>query len=209
MRFPATISGLLSHPWLGDQTHWVEGLDPPTEGDPQMPMKTPSRLLIATLAAAAVLALGGCGSSSSSSASGGSGQSTTTGQVHFAKTKFVLHAGLAFGAFHRYIYKPLRAGSFSHPFSHKLTLIKAGLAALFIRHELRLALHDAQSSPTLRKLTAPITALDNRWQNLKAQLTGKPGDQQALTQDNSSVGSIEKQASGAGQPIQEQAPSHI
>ena len=48
------------------------------------------------------------------------------------------------------------------PFSHKLTLVKAGLAALFINHELKLALADARASPTLSKLVAPITALQAR-----------------------------------------------
>ena len=69
--------------------------------------------------------------------------------MHFAKTKFLLHAGLAFGAFHRYIYKPFRAGVFSHPFLHKLSLIKAGLAVLFINHELRIAAIDVRAQPAL------------------------------------------------------------
>jgi len=59
-------------------------------------------LLIGAVAAA------GCGSTTSgsgaNSAGGGtdsSGQTATTQHVTFAKTKFLLHAGLAFGAFHR------------------------------------------------------------------------------------------------------------
>lgn len=152
----------------------------------------------------AALALAGCGSSTSSSATSGSA-ATAPATTHLAKTKFVLHAGLAFGAFHRYVYKPLRAGDFSHPFSHKLTIIKAGLAALFIRHELSLALTDAQSSPTLRKLVSPITALQARIDGLRH---GTPSAS-AVNQDNSQVGSIEHAASGAGQPITEQAPASL
>ena len=66
--------------------------------------------LLACLLAACLALVAGCGSSNQNTAAGGqttSAQSTT----HFAKTKFVLHAGLAFGAIHRYIYKPLRAGA--------------------------------------------------------------------------------------------------
>jgi hypothetical protein len=37
----------------------------------------------------------------------------TSNTKSFAKTKFVLHAGLAFGAFHRYLYKPYQAGTFN------------------------------------------------------------------------------------------------
>ena len=34
-----------------------------------------------------------------------------------------LHAGLAFGAFHRWIYKPAKAGELSHPLEHKFTTV--------------------------------------------------------------------------------------
>ncbi len=136
------------------------------------------RRALALLAVLAVcLALAACGSSSSSSTASPGSASTTSGQVHFAKTKFVLHAGLAFGAFHRYIYKPWRAGDLRHPFSHKLTLIKAGLAGAFVYHELKLALHDAQSSPTLSKLVAPITALDNRLHGLSGHVNSASAGQ--------------------------------
>jgi hypothetical protein len=161
------------------------------------------RRWLALLAVALVLVLTGCGSSSNGSSAGGASSSSST--THFAKTKFVLHAGLAFGAFHRYIYKPLRAGAFSHPFSHKLTIIKAGLAALFIRHELRLALADARASPTLSKLVAPITALEAK---IAALRHGTP-DAAAVGQDNGAIGSIEHSAAGAGQPITEQAPASV
>lgn len=165
---------------------------------------------LAVLVAVVVLALAGCGSSSAGSgsgASGGAGATSSTSTTHFAKTKFVLHVGLAFGAFHRYIYKPAKAGDFSHPFSHKLTLVKAGLAALFIRHELKLALGDAQSSPTLRKLVSPITALDARLHSLGGQL--KSGDASGVSADNGQVSSIEQSSAGAGSPIAEQAPAHL
>jgi hypothetical protein len=33
------------------------------------------------------------------------------GSVNFDKTKFVLHAGLGFGAFHHFIYAPYKAGT--------------------------------------------------------------------------------------------------
>src|SRR5881275_2563083 len=99
----------------------------------------------AVLALVLVFALAGCGSSSSSSsAGGGSGSGSTTGQISHAKTKFVLHAGLAFGAFHRWIYKPAKAGELAHPFQHPLTAAKAALAAAFVYHEVKLALADAQ-----------------------------------------------------------------
>jgi hypothetical protein len=68
------------------------------------------------------LVAGGCSSKKASnvsagsvttSAAGGSSNSPAAGKsVRAPKTKFVLHAGLAFGAFHRYLYKPFKAGTF-------------------------------------------------------------------------------------------------
>jgi hypothetical protein len=123
-----------------------------------------SRRLVTVCLVALVLAVAGCGSSSSSTSAGGSGGGSASSTVttpnvgHLPTAKFVLHAGLAFGAFHRYIYKPFKAGEL-HGFSHKLTIIKAGLAGLFAYHELKLAIKDAQASPILSKLVAPVTCL--------------------------------------------------
>ena len=161
-----------------------------------------SAALIVVLA----LALAGCGSSSSSSSAGGAAasSSTTTGHTSFAKTKFVLHAGLAFGAFHRWIYKPYKAGDFRHPTAHKLTVAKALLAAGFVKHEVGLSLHDAQSSPTLSKLVSPITALQNRIHGLTGQIHGGG---EGLSQTDGSISSIEQQSSQSGSPIQEKTPA--
>jgi hypothetical protein len=60
----------------------------------------------------------------------------TTSTPHLAKTKFVFHAGLAFGAFHHVIYGPFKAENFTHPLSHKAAVANAALAAKFVYHEL-------------------------------------------------------------------------
>jgi hypothetical protein len=166
-----------------------------------------SRRVALVLTVAAALAVSGCGSKSSSSAANGG--ATPTSQISHAKTKFVFHAGLAFGAFHHWIYEPAKAGDFSHPFLHKLTVIKAGLAGLFVYHELKLALADARADPTLSKLVAPLTALDNKLHNLAASIRGGHPDASAITQTNGSIGSISSQASQAGQSIRDLLPSHL
>ncbi len=171
--------------------------------------------MIVALVLALALVMAGCGSSNSSSsssaASGGSGASSTSTTTHvgLAKTKFVLHSGLAFGAFHHFIYKPVRAGDLQHPLSHKLTLIRAGLAAAFVYHELKLALHDAQSSPTLSKLVSPLTALGDKLHGLGSQLKSGHANPADITQANDQIGSISKQSSDAGQPITEQVPANF
>ena len=173
------------------------------------------RYPVSLVALLAVVALGGaaCGSSSSSStstaASAPANGATTsaTSTTKFAKTKFVLHAGLAFGAFHRWIYKPAKAGDLSHPLEHKLTTVKAALAAAFVYHELKLALADAQADPTLSKLVAPITDLQNKLHGLAGSVKSGGASQADVNGLDSAVSSIESQASAAGQPITERTPA--
>ena len=187
---------------------------------PRIPRGTagPSHRLRAwslVLLTAAILLVGaaGCGKSSGSSgASGGasgsaahsSGAAGGSGVSH-PKVKFVLHAGLAFGAFHHFIYKPARAGDFAHPFSHKLTIIKAGLAAVFVVHEVRLALQDARADPLLSKLVAPITALEARVASLRSDVSS--GNLAPIGQADSQISSVESQASSAGAAVREQVPA--
>ncbi len=118
-----------------------------------------------------LLVIAGCGPASSSSSPPGSttspttsaaadpppsasdaapvdGTCPTTSTTSFAKTKFALHAGLAFGAFHRYLWKPYRAGTFGKGASGRVTaFVKGGLAALFVKREVRLAERGRQGRP--------------------------------------------------------------
>jgi hypothetical protein len=151
----------------------------------------------------------GTGGSASGSVSTVAGQGSSTTSIHLAKTKFVFHAGLAFGAFHHFIYEPLRAGDLNHPFTHKLTVIKAGLAALFVYHELKLALADAQADPLLSKLVAPITFLQNKINGLTGGIRSGHPDATGIQAANGSIGSVHALAAAAGQPISEQVPSGL
>jgi hypothetical protein len=154
------------------------------------------------------IAVAGCGSSSTSSAGqAAAGSGGTTSTTKFAKTKFVLHAGLAFGAFHRWIYKPAKAGTLTHPIQHPLTAAKAALAAAFVYHELKLALADAQADPTLSKLVAPITALQNKIHDVVGSVRSGGTSAADATGLDSLVSSIKDQAASAGQSITEQAPA--
>jgi len=154
------------------------------------------------------LAIVGCGSSSTSSAgqaAAGSGGATST--TKFAKTKFVLHAGLAFGAFHRWIYKPAKAGTLTHPLQHPLTAGKAALAAAFVYHEVKLALADAQADPTLSKLVAPVTALQDKFHALAGSVKSGGVSSADVSGLASTISSIKDQAASAGQSITEQTPA--
>ena|SRR5579884_1936278 len=171
-----------------------------------------SRLILVAILSVLAVSLVGCGSSNSgasSSASGGSAPaaSSSTSTTHFAKTKFVLHAALAFGAFHRWIYKPAKAGELSHPLRHPLVATKAALAAAFTYHELKLALADAQADPTLSKLVAPITALDNKLHGLAGSVKSGGTSSSDVSSLDGAVSSIKGQSAAAGQPITEETPS--
>jgi len=166
-----------------------------------------SLVAVVSILALAVVGCGSSKSSSTSSAAAPAASATTTSTTHLAKTKFVLHAGLAFGAFHRWIYKPAKAGDLSHPLEHKFTTVKAALAAAFVYHELKLALADAQADPTLSKLVAPITDLQNKLHGLAGSVKSGGASAADVSGLDSSVSSIKSLAASAGQPIAEQTPA--
>lgn len=85
----------------------------------------------------------------------------TSNTKAFAKTRFVADAGIAFGAFHRWIYKPYKAGSFQSGASGRTkALVKGGVAGAFAVNRLNAARKMVDSSPLLCKtLKAPLAAL--------------------------------------------------
>jgi hypothetical protein len=154
----------------------------------------------------------GCKSSSTGAA--GSGATATAGAsvaptscpseaTGFAKTKFVAHAALGFGAFHRYIYKPYRAGTFrSGAHGRLLAFIKAALAALFIKREVRLASAAAQKSPALCKhIVAPLRTVSETVQAAVTKL--KSGDTSGVGTVESAISQVKSQASSRGASITE------
>ena len=118
-----------------------------------------SRLrILGALLAPAVAALAACGSTSTTTTTTASGQVQVSCHVTLARTKFVLHTGIAVGAFHRYVIKPYRAGAFKQGApGRKKALLKAGASALLAYHELKVAAHDANcDGPALKKLAHPL-----------------------------------------------------
>ncbi|HEY4897566.1 MAG TPA: hypothetical protein VII01_15960 [Solirubrobacteraceae bacterium] len=158
------------------------------------------------------LALAGCGSSSSSSsnstgASSTAAQSSGSGTTHLATVRFVAHAGLAFGAFHRYIYKPLLAGDFKGLLRHKLAVVKATAAAAFIYHELKLASADTHSSAALKSLVKPLNVLTTGFAAALAKLKAGKFNLAEIETANIAISSIEGVSKNSGAAIAEQVPS--
>jgi hypothetical protein len=127
----------------------------------------------------------------------------TSNTTAFAKTKFLAHTGLAFGAFHRYLYKPYQAGTFKKGANGRVkSFVKGGLAALFIKREIRLASQDVKANPTLCKAIAqPLAAIGDNVQAAVDKL--KTGDASGINQVNSQVSSVEGSSAKHGDPITE------
>jgi len=110
--------------------------------------------LVVILGLASGLTLSACGNDTKVVTDTNSdGQTTvrTVADVKFAKTQFVAHMGLAYGAFHRYIQKPYKAGKFKKGAEGRKTAIaKAAVAAAFSYSELKRAHRAAESSEVLR-----------------------------------------------------------
>jgi hypothetical protein len=129
----------------------------------------------------------------------------TVPDIHFAKTKFLLHSGLAFGAFHRYIYKPFKAGKFASGADGRRTaLIKAGVAGLFAAHELKVARQDALASDTLRRhLIRPLDALVAKLGPLASSLKGGTFDPASITGAAGALSALSSAASQSGAEIKD------
>jgi hypothetical protein len=159
----------------------------------------PARLTTVLLVIAA-LALAGCGTKTVTS-TGSNGQVTTqtVKNVHFSNTKFLLHMGLAFGAFHRYIYKPLRDGALRSGAPGRIrVLLKGAAAAAFVVHELRLAHEDALSSDQLRPLANKLDSLTARISGLIAGLKNGSASPAAISGASSATNALGATSSGLG-----------
>jgi hypothetical protein len=172
-------------------------------------------VLFVSLALVVVLAAGCKSSSTTAAGSGVTATSVASGSAAptscpsqasgFAKTTFLAHAALGFGAFHRYIYKPYRAGAFRSGAHGRLTaFVKAGLAALFVKREVRLAFAAAQNSPALCKLiVSPLRTVSETVQAAVSKL--EHGDASGVGAVQGAVSQVESQASSQGTNIVENA----
>ncbi len=162
------------------------------------------RMTSAALACAGLLSIAGsaAGVASASTSGSGAGRSRTALVVrheatgHPASTVgFLLHAGLAFYVFDHYIYQPFKAGDLTHGFTHKLKLVEAAAAAVFVYHEMKLAISDVKTSK-LAFLAVPITAVVAKLASLKSAVGS--GNTSAISGINGNLGTIGQQAAGQG-----------
>jgi hypothetical protein len=152
-----------------------------------------SSFLAVILASLLAIGVAACGSSADAPNQSASASSCVKYNKRFAKTKFLLHGGLAAGAFHQYIYKPLRKGAFKKGTQkRKGSFVKAGLAAAFVVHELKEARVDALSDEHLCKYATPLTTFDAKAGVLLAKLKGGKAGESDITDTNSALDALQK-----------------
>lgn len=179
-------------------------------------MPVPIRRLCVALTLCCALAAGttACGSGKSSAQQSADvatqvaapSPSTSAQKQKFAKTRFVLNAGLAAGATYEWIVKPWKAGKFKKgAHGRKTSLVKAGLAGVFTYNRLKAAQKNAQGDPALAKALAPLSAGIAALKGLPAKL--RNGDQNAAGSFDDVINKVKDAGKQAGAPVKDQVPS--
>ena len=128
----------------------------------------------------------------------------SAGTRKFAKTRFLANAGLAYGAFNRYILKPYQAGSFKQGANGRVAaLAKAGASAIFVADQLRRAKNNAAADPTLCKLAAPLEKAAVSLTGLVSGLKTGSFNPTDLIGADSLLKQIGRESADAGAPIKE------
>ena len=165
-------------------------------------------LLTLCLALAGAFVASGCGKKTvTTTGSNGQVSTRTVPNVHFAKTKFLLHSGLALGSVKRWIVTPYTSGAFTPGApGRKKALVKAAAAGAFAVNELRLARNAAMSDDKLRPLADKLTTLIAQAKALLHSLSTGSLSPAKLATIGASVASIGALAKKLGAPITEQTP---
>lgn len=124
----------------------------------------------------------------------------------FDKTRFALHLGLAYFAFHHFVYKPYKSGSFKSGASHRTTsIVKAGVALLVTYHELKVAYGIAKgsSSGVLHTLIKPMTGLIATSNRVANKLKGGQYNDAEVKSTINSANAFSKQATHNGISIKD------
>ncbi len=137
---------------------------------------------------------GSSGTQSGSTASGSTSAScTTVGSKSVPKTRVLADLGISAGAFHRYIYKPIKSGSFTGATKSGkvITLAKGAVAAAAIVHFLGNAIDNARSDATLCKYVPNMTQIKTKLTAMGSQLRG--GNTSQVDSTNSSFSDLQHQ----------------
>ena len=153
-----------------------------------------------------MMASGSSTGDSTVSASGGTQGAfvcPTQNTVAFAKTRLVADVGLMAGTFHRYIYKPFKAGAFDKGVKGRvLALVKASATAAADAKLLSNAVKNVQANPTLcTAIGQPMADLATHLSALTHEVT--LGNVAGIESAGTLVSGLLSQASSSGLNITE------
>jgi len=89
------------------------------------------------------------------------------------KTRFVAHLGVAYFAFHHWVWNPYKQGAFTEGAPHRTAaIVKGGIALLFAVHEVKVAkkIADKSSDPLLQKLDQSLGTLTDNFGTIGQKL---------------------------------------
>ena len=135
----------------------------------------------------------------------------TAAQTHAAildKTRFLLHAGAGFYAFHHFVWARYKNGGFSASDPHrKSNIVKAALALLFAYHEFKVAYNIANKSDskTLHALVAPLNRLGGAVNTVATRLKGGQYSDADIESLNDNISSFGKRSASDGYTIKDRA----
>jgi hypothetical protein len=155
-----------------------------------------SVLLLTAVVCAAALGIAACG---------GGGKSASRHKP-FKTPNFLLHASLAFGAFHRFVLRPARSGAFSTSSS---AVTEAADAAVFASNQLKLASQYAQRNPVERSLFAALVVLADKLKALSGVIRGPTSSLAQINAANESLGRVNAAAAAGGHHIPDATTAQI
>jgi len=130
----------------------------------------------------------------------------TPSYAAFDKTRFVIHLGIAYFAFHHWVWLPYKAGMYDNGAPHRIsTTVKGGIALLFAVHEVQVADKIAKTSndPLLAKLDGGLTALTTQFDSIGTKLKSGSFDPKDITSLNSAATGYSSQAAADGTVIKD------
>jgi hypothetical protein len=124
----------------------------------------------------------------------------------FDKTRFLLHMGAAFYAFHHFVWARYKSGGFAKGARGRTgNFVKAALALLFAYHEVKVAdgIANSSHSAILHALAAPLNNLLSLFNTDAGKLKQGNYNPSDITNLNKAVNGVGSQASSGGYAIKD------
>jgi hypothetical protein len=153
------------------------------------------------------LVVAGCGSSSTTTKTAAVTSTAAPTPAQLATAGFVRHAGVAFGAFRRYIYEPLKAGALKDVHARTPAVAKAKAAAFLLVRELKLAAAAAKGNPALKVLDTQLAVLSGGFTAALVRLKAGQFNPLEIETASSAIEAIKSGAAAAGAAIPESVPA--